>query len=247
MMSNEKKRSLTQKELRAALNELKATSTIKDLLISATETLGVSHSLYIHYPAIGAFDFKNTGIFHHYQVPEEILNFYNPSGKFDGDPLIVLALAQGRSFWLSDSYDNPYLKKVQHEKIIHCALGLVVDGLCCPLYGPDGRTGFAFFSFGRGKAEFDPIMQIQIECFAQAMHVQYCMLIKGLQKEVDLTARESEVIELISYGKTNPEIAQILEISPRTVAVHASKIFVKLGVGDRVSAAMRAQTLNVKI
>ena len=53
--------------------------------------------------------------------------------------------------------------------------------------------------------------------------------------------------ELISYGKSNPEIATILSISSRTVAVHASKVFMKLGTSDRVNAAMRAQTINIRM
>jgi DNA-binding CsgD family transcriptional regulator/tetratricopeptide (TPR) repeat protein len=51
-----------------------------------------------------------------------------------------------------------------------------------------------------------------------------------------LTARETEVLELLVEGKTNPEIADQLYISPRTVSVHVTHILEKLGVENRSAA-----------
>ena len=48
-----------------------------------------------------------------------------------------------------------------------------------------------------------------------------------------LTARETEVLELVSGGATNAEIATALCVSLRTVEGHLSRIFAKLGVGRR--------------
>ena len=48
-----------------------------------------------------------------------------------------------------------------------------------------------------------------------------------------LTARETEVLELVSGGATNAEIATALCVSQRTVEGHLSRIFAKLGVGRR--------------
>jgi len=54
-----------------------------------------------------------------------------------------------------------------------------------------------------------------------------------------LTRRESEVLEWVSRGKTNWEIALILNISARTVQKHLEHIFQKLGVETRTAAAAR--------
>ena len=48
-----------------------------------------------------------------------------------------------------------------------------------------------------------------------------------------LTAREAEVLDLVSGGASNAEIATALCVSPRTVEGHLSRIFAKLGVGRR--------------
>ena len=64
-----------------------------------------------------------------------------------------------------------------------------------------------------------------------------------LSKAFSLTQRESEVLLWITYGKSNKEIAQILDMSPRTVNKHLEQIFIKLAVENRTSAA----TLSVKV
>jgi DNA-binding response OmpR family regulator len=61
-----------------------------------------------------------------------------------------------------------------------------------------------------------------------------------LQQTLQLTSREAEVLLWISRGKSNREIGEILNISPRTVNKHLEQVFVKLGVENRASAAARA-------
>ena len=58
-----------------------------------------------------------------------------------------------------------------------------------------------------------------------------------LREKFELTPRESEVLVWISRGKTNQEIAIILDFSPRTVNKHLEQIFRKLGVENRTTAA----------
>ena len=53
-----------------------------------------------------------------------------------------------------------------------------------------------------------------------------------------LTARERETALLLKEGLTYNEIAQRLEISPRTVKAHAQAIYKKLNVSDRIGLAL---------
>ncbi len=55
-----------------------------------------------------------------------------------------------------------------------------------------------------------------------------------------LTAREHEVLGLVSDGLGNKEIAQRLYLSLRTVENHLAAIYSKLGVGSRTEAAVLA-------
>lgn len=58
-----------------------------------------------------------------------------------------------------------------------------------------------------------------------------------LRQSYPVTGREAEVLLWIAHGKTNREIGQILEMSPRTVNKHLEQVFRKLGVDNRTSAA----------
>lgn len=62
----------------------------------------------------------------------------------------------------------------------------------------------------------------------------------ALRARFSLTGRESDVLLWIANGKTNREIGQILEMSPRTVNKHLEQVFRKLGVENRTSAAAAA-------
>jgi DNA-binding response OmpR family regulator/DNA-binding CsgD family transcriptional regulator len=67
----------------------------------------------------------------------------------------------------------------------------------------------------------------------------------ALQRTFSLTSREAEVLLWLSRGKSNRDIGQILNISPRTVNKHLEQVFVKLGVENRAAAtgaAVRALT-----
>lgn len=55
-----------------------------------------------------------------------------------------------------------------------------------------------------------------------------------------LTQREQEILALIATGKSNPEIAKTLYITPGTVRVHVHSILHKLGVRDRTQAVIVA-------
>jgi DNA-binding NarL/FixJ family response regulator len=55
-----------------------------------------------------------------------------------------------------------------------------------------------------------------------------------------LSQRELEVLKLIVEGKSNPEIAKVLYLSPNTIKTHVRGIMNKLSVDDRVQAAVVA-------
>jgi DNA-binding NarL/FixJ family response regulator len=64
-----------------------------------------------------------------------------------------------------------------------------------------------------------------------------------------LTPREVQVMELVSEGRRNKEIATLLGISEETVQVHLKNIFAKLKVGERTAAvnvALRRGIVHIK-
>ena len=60
-----------------------------------------------------------------------------------------------------------------------------------------------------------------------------------------LTAREQQILQLLSEGQSNEEISATLFISVRTVEHHVSAILGKLGVSTRQGAAKEARRLGL--
>jgi DNA-binding CsgD family transcriptional regulator len=67
------------------------------------------------------------------------------------------------------------------------------------------------------------------------------------QTRSELLPSELKVLAEIGHGKSNGEIATALGLSPRTVKNHASRIYKKLGVLDRVQAALLARDLDLTV
>jgi len=60
-----------------------------------------------------------------------------------------------------------------------------------------------------------------------------------------ITAREREVLSMISRGHSNKHIARTLKISPETVKSHVKRIFSRLSVSTRTEAVSRALSLGL--
>lgn len=68
---------------------------------------------------------------------------------------------------------------------------------------------------------------------------------EGSEVQATLTAREHEILMLVSQGMTMQQVARRLGISPRTVETHVAKLYRKLGVRTRVQAVARAVQLGL--
>ena len=62
----------------------------------------------------------------------------------------------------------------------------------------------------------------------------------ALSAPVELTVRETEVLQWLAEGLSNKEIARRLSVSPRTVNFHLDNIYSKLNVNSRTEAAIYA-------
>ena len=80
---------------------------------------------------------------------------------------------------------------------------------------------------------------------APAIDAQFALSAQ-LQDRPRLTTRESEVLQALCDGKTNKEIARLLNLSEPTIKLHVKTLCRRLGVSNRTQAVMAAlsQGLN---
>ena len=69
--------------------------------------------------------------------------------------------------------------------------------------------------------------------------------VDGIKIKKNLTDRELEVLQYVVAGQTNKEIAQILTITHHTVKAHVASIIRKIGVKNRLDAALLAVTKGI--
>jgi DNA-binding NarL/FixJ family response regulator len=91
----------------------------------------------------------------------------------------------------------------------------------------------------RGAADGEPRLSPPITA-GLLQHVREAPPPRALPGGPQLTQRELQVLRLIADGKGNPEIAESLGISEQTVKTHVSAILEKLGVANRIQAAVYA-------
>jgi len=92
-------------------------------------------------------------------------------------------------------------------------------------------------SVADGAAWFDPsIAHIVLRATANSPSMENA----NNHKKYDLTAREAQILKLMTEGYSNMEIAQILVISINTTKAHVANILQKLEVDDRLQAALKA-------
>ncbi|TMF85649.1 MAG: response regulator transcription factor [Chloroflexi bacterium] len=88
----------------------------------------------------------------------------------------------------------------------------------------------------RGDAIFGPAVAERLASFFRTGSP-----VRGPAPFPELTARETEVMDLISRGVTNQEMAAHFGVSLKTIQNHVSNVLAKLHVVDRTQAAIRGR------
>jgi LuxR family transcriptional regulator/LuxR family quorum-sensing system transcriptional regulator CciR len=155
------------------------------------------------------------------------------------DPIPQLAAVTSRPFRWSEASRLLRLTEGGERYMEMLAASGLGDGLAMQVYGPKMRNAYVGLGFGG----VDPGLSVEdifeLQCAAQIAHIRYCELTEHRQNTADpLSPREMEVLTWIARGKSNGVIAEILGISRHTVDTITRRIFDKLDVNDRTTAAI---------
>jgi len=243
--ADSEKKVLSLRTSRHVINTISNAETIPNLLNETMTALGAKLASYHHVAGVGAYEHANMSRFYSFNLPQPLEDYFHRNALVKDDQGFRASFKKCAPIWLSTMQSHETVVGTKTEILVREGLKLTGDGLLLPLMGPSDRKGYAFVCFGLDPSDVDELFEWQIHTLIQKMHIRYCFLLDNIRKRVNLTRRESEVLELISYGKSNPEIAQILNIKTNTVSGYVKTLFLKLETSDRVTTTMRARALNL--
>ncbi|WP_224823485.1 LuxR family transcriptional regulator [Cognatishimia sp. MH4019] len=114
------------------------------------------------------------------------------------------------------------------------------DGLAMQVFGPNLRNAYVGLGFGAKAPDLSDAYVSFMQIASQALHLRYCELTEAEdQRPADLSPRELEVLKWIARGKSNSVISELMSVSPHTVDTLVRRLFSKLKVSDRTSAAIK--------
>ncbi len=175
----------------------------------------------------------------HRGFPRAVQQSYVTEGWGDKDPLPPIVISRGAPTrwslaWALMEPDPEQLAFLNRMR--EAGLG---DGFTLPVYGPAGRNGSVNVGAAVSESALETAPVEEMHMVAQVAHMRLCQLLPDRGPlEKPLSARELEILDWVARGKSNSVIAEILDLSGATVDTYLRRIYEKLDVSDRTSAAV---------
>ncbi|MFW5878634.1 MAG: LuxR C-terminal-related transcriptional regulator [Myxococcota bacterium] len=170
--------------------------------------------------------------------PVEWMEEYHSKGYLDCDPVRIelerrLNAPEPSSFIVWDAYERELSSEEQEVISRRKHYGLVFG---CSAFDNSTSKDSIFLVSLASKTK-KPERRTRVVCDTVVPHMNRCRKrLDLLHLVARLTERELLVADFLAQGKSNPEIAKILEVSSSTVKYHVINILNKLLVENRQSA-----------
>jgi len=138
------------------------------------------------------------------------------------------------------------VKSVESARVMNEATEFGLKfGISVPVHTPHGELGVLSLALDQRLVAAHGITQRALpyaQLMASYVHEAVCRVFNlgGKGEESTLTAREQECLRWAADGKTSWEIAQLLNLSERTVNFHLNNATIKLDACNRQHAVVRA-------
>jgi DNA-binding CsgD family transcriptional regulator len=221
----------------SALDAVSDVPAFWDLLIGFFRGQGITRLAAIHLPPVGAADQDRVRIHSVGYVTDWIEEYVDR--RHSDDPIRAQAKIHPVPFLWSEIRNIRTLTPAEDQFMVDFTRTYHGDGIAIPVFGPYGRNGFFGLALPDGMNAMPPDMLRLCKLVCQYAHQRHCELATPeLDLHQPLSPRELEVLGWVARGKSNSVIAEILGLSSNTVDTHLRRIYGKLDVTDRVSAAL---------
>lgn len=172
--------------------------------------------------------------------PKELVCQYMDRKLYEVDPIPMLARTAYSPFFWDDIEKLIKLTPQQAGFMKELKDAGYGNGLAFQVYGPGMRNGYVGLGLNIDAPRPNDSKVFEFQCVAQIGHMRYCEIsAKEAALQLDLSPREREVLQWIAHGKSNSVIAEILGVSRHTIDTLVRRMFDKMGVNDRTTAALR--------
>lgn len=179
--------------------------------------------------------------------PDEWKNHYMSQGLHLTDPTLhtaarSIAPVDWSRLERSEAFDTVFSQA--HD------FGMPDVGMTIPIRGPYGETGlFSVTSSAKGDEwkllKKKVIADLQLSAVYMHDHVMKSDRLLELLRTPALSSREVEILQWVAVGKSQQDIGDILNISPRTVEVHLRSSREKLSAVTTAQAVGRAVSMGM--
>lgn len=208
----------------------------------AARELGVIAAMYTMAPPFHSQNGKRSLVVQYGFPPEVVEDYLDPQSQLL-DPFPDFIVQHGRTMSWREAIEQFQATPHHLRRFKMLAAAGHPDGVSLPLYGPHNRASYAAFSLGRVITADDAELIVKLLNLGTFYHRKICVAVmRDHAKPITFSKRQSEVLYWIARGKSTPDIATIMGVSPATVDTFIRRIFAKLQVNDRVTAVIEAMT-----
>lgn len=181
--------------------------------------------------------------------PEDWMNYYLSSSYDNIDPIRKECAMEVQRVFTWEGIDKIRPFDRNERKVMNQAddAGLK-NGVAVSLKNIHNEVVALGYASSRGGIELEAVMLSILKLISvQFYDVYQSLKAKTLndRHRISLTAREREVLQWASAGKSNTDIATILNISESAINYHLMNCYSKLGVNSKTVAVVKAMRLSL--
>jgi len=173
--------------------------------------------------------------------PEDWMKHYFEKGYERIDPVITYCQSKMATFTWAEIPERMHMTRAQFQCLNMGIEAGLYNGICTPLWGPNSFAGIGLASAEKVDS-FEGNLDL-VTAYCNHFYIAFQRLNRKKdfpERMVYLTWREHEVMRWAAEGKSDGEIATILNLTEDTVDWNFRNIFKKLNANNRTLATSKA-------
>ena len=221
-------------------NRARATEELVNTFLTTTRQHGLDRMIFCLQTNHDDIAMKpGVGVIQNY--PEDWMKHYFEKRYDRIDPVITYCQNKMDTFTWSEIPERLDMTTLQCRCLNMGIEAGLYNGVCTPLWGPNRFAGIGLASKEK-RDSFDGNLDL-ITAYCNHFYIAFQRINRKkeiAEHNIFLTKREAEILTWIAVGKSDNDVADILNISDETVDTHVRRMFLKLNAPNRIVAACKA-------